>query len=47
MIMVTHDPQAASYADRVLLLSDGVIAGEINHPTAQGVAEALAQLGAK
>ncbi len=47
VIMVTHDPQAASYADRVLLLSDGVIAGEINHPTAQGVAEALAQLGAK
>ena len=45
--MVTHDPQAAAYADRVLLLSDGVIAGEINNPTAQGVAEALAQLGAK
>lgn len=47
VIMVTHDPQAAAYADRVLLLSDGVIAGEINNPTAQGVAEALAQLGAK
>ncbi|AJT41260.1 ABC transporter ATP-binding protein [Psychromicrobium lacuslunae] len=46
IIMVTHDPIAASYADRVVLLSDGQLAGELSNPTPQTVLAALAQLGA-
>jgi len=37
IIMVTHDPAAAAYADRVLLLADGRIAGEIANPTPETV----------
>lgn len=33
IVMVTHDPIAASYADRVLLLQDGRLVGEIGQPT--------------
>ena len=43
--MVTHDPAAAAYADRVILLADGRIAGSLDHPTADEVAERLAHLG--
>ncbi|NKV21101.1 ATP-binding cassette domain-containing protein, partial [Rhodococcus hoagii] len=32
VVMVTHDPVAASYADRVVLIADGRIAGEIDRP---------------
>ncbi|HEY0499093.1 MAG TPA: ABC transporter ATP-binding protein [Kutzneria sp.] len=46
VIMVTHDPVAASYADRVVLLADGRLAGEINQPTADSVLSALKHLGA-
>jgi putative ABC transport system ATP-binding protein len=46
VIMVTHDPVAASYADRVVLLSDGRIAGDIAAPTADSVIESLRELGA-
>ncbi|KAA2258775.1 ABC transporter ATP-binding protein [Solihabitans fulvus] len=45
VIMVTHDPVAASYADRVVLLADGHLAGEILHPTADSVLSALKHLG--
>ena len=45
VVMVTHDPTAAAYADRVLLLADGRIAGILNTPTADEVAERLAHLG--
>ncbi|WUW24029.1 ABC transporter ATP-binding protein [Streptomyces sp. NBC_01463] len=45
-IMVTHDPVAASYADRVVFLVDGRITGEMREPTAQGVAEHMALLEA-
>src|SRR5262249_54692071 len=38
VVMVTHDPVAAAYADRVLFLADGQIAGELHDPTAQSVA---------
>ena len=37
VVMVTHDPVAASYADRVLLMADGVVAGELLSPTAEQV----------
>ncbi|WP_460979987.1 ABC transporter ATP-binding protein, partial [Pseudactinotalea suaedae] len=33
VVMVTHDPAAAAYADRVVLLADGRIAGSISDPT--------------
>ncbi|MGO3090153.1 MAG: ABC transporter ATP-binding protein [Galactobacter sp.] len=46
VIMVTHDPVAAAAADRVVLLKDGRLAGEIVNPQVDQVAEALAVLGA-
>lgn len=44
VVMVTHDPIAASYADRVVLLADGAVAGEITAPTANDVIDALREL---
>jgi putative ABC transport system ATP-binding protein len=46
VVMVTHDPVAASYADRVVLLADGRLAGEITAPTTDTVLDALRHLGA-
>ena len=45
VVMVTHDPVAASYADRVVLLADGQVAGTLDAPTADEVARRLAHLG--
>jgi len=45
VVMVTHDPVAASYADRVVLLADGRLAGEIIAPTTDTVLDALRNLG--
>ncbi|MFD3747347.1 ABC transporter ATP-binding protein [Nocardia sp. NPDC058633] len=45
IVMVTHDPVAASYADRVVFLADGRIASELYNPTASTVAERLTHLG--
>jgi putative ABC transport system ATP-binding protein len=39
--MVTHDPVAASYADRVLFLADGRIVDEMPEPTADRVLERM------
>lgn len=44
IIMVTHDPAAASYADTVLLMKDGSIVGQLENPTVATVTEALASL---
>jgi putative ABC transport system ATP-binding protein len=41
VIMVTHDPIAASYADRVLFLADGRLVDELHEPTADGVLERM------
>ena len=41
VIMVTHDPSAAAYADRVVLLADGRVAGEISDPTPESVLAGL------
>ncbi|MFD3654400.1 ABC transporter ATP-binding protein [Streptomyces sp. 24-1644] len=38
VIMVTHDPVAASYADRVVFLADGSVRDELYEPTAEQVA---------
>jgi putative ABC transport system ATP-binding protein len=46
VVMVTHDPVAASYADTVLFLADGKIAGQMDAPTADLVAERMTHLGA-
>ncbi|SED78843.1 putative ABC transport system ATP-binding protein [Streptomyces misionensis] len=46
VVMVTHDPGAASYADRVLFLADGALAGRLDAPTAESVAERMTRLGA-
>jgi putative ABC transport system ATP-binding protein len=45
VVMVTHDPVAAAHADRVILLADGRIAGMLEAPSADVVAEQLAHLG--
>jgi putative ABC transport system ATP-binding protein len=44
VVMVTHDPVAASYADAVLFLADGRIVGQLHHPTAEAVAERMTAL---
>ncbi|MFC1404555.1 MULTISPECIES: ABC transporter ATP-binding protein [Streptacidiphilus] len=41
IVMVTHDPVAASYADRVLYLADGRIVDEMHTPTADAVLERM------
>jgi putative ABC transport system ATP-binding protein len=46
IVMVTHDPNAAAYADRTLILSDGRIVEDLDAPGADGVLAAMARLGA-
>ena len=41
VVMVTHDPTAASYADRVLFLGDGRIVDEMADPTSDRVLERM------
>ena len=41
VIMVTHDPVAASYADRVVFLADGRVRGELLDPAAADILDAL------
>ncbi|SEG69739.1 putative ABC transport system ATP-binding protein [Thermomonospora echinospora] len=45
VVLVTHDPVAASYADSVLFLADGHLVGHLADPTAEAVAERLTRLG--
>ncbi len=45
VLMVTHDPVAASYADSVVFLADGQIAGELHNPTAAQVSDRMTHLG--
>ena len=45
VVMVTHDPVAASYADRVVFLTDGRIAGGLDRPTPGSVLDAMKSLG--
>ncbi|MGK5673072.1 ABC transporter ATP-binding protein [Micromonospora sp. URMC 106] len=46
IVMVTHDPVAAAFADRVLFLADGRLVGSLEGPTADLVADRMTQLGA-
>jgi putative ABC transport system ATP-binding protein len=45
VVMVTHDPRVAGYADRVLFLADGRIVRELQHPTVEGILDELKRLG--
>jgi putative ABC transport system ATP-binding protein len=45
IVMVTHDPTAASYTDNVLFLADGKVDGEMSEPTAQRVLDRMRGLG--
>jgi putative ABC transport system ATP-binding protein len=47
IVMVTHDPTAASYADRVVFLVDGRVVDELAHPTAPAVLAVMARLAKK
>ncbi|MEV6641366.1 ABC transporter ATP-binding protein [Amycolatopsis sp. NPDC051371] len=44
-LMVTHDPVAASYADTVVFLADGRIAGELTGGTPERIAQRMTHLG--
>jgi putative ABC transport system ATP-binding protein len=46
IVMVTHDPRGAAYADRVVFLADGAVVGELEKPTADSVLERMRTLGA-
>ncbi len=45
IVMVTHDPIAASYADRIVFLADGRIVDEMHQPTAERVLERMKRFG--
>jgi putative ABC transport system ATP-binding protein len=44
VVMVTHDPVAASYADRAVFLADGRVVGEAHNPTADDVLDRIRDL---
>jgi putative ABC transport system ATP-binding protein len=45
IVLVTHDPVAASYAERVIFLADGRIVDEMSDPTAERVLDRMKQFG--
>jgi putative ABC transport system ATP-binding protein len=45
IVMVTHDPLAASYADRAVFLADGRIVGDLHDPTTDSVIDRIRHLG--
>ncbi|CAM5532890.1 hypothetical protein STANM309S_00760 [Streptomyces tanashiensis] len=47
VVMVTHDPVAAGYADRVVFLADGRLVDEMARPTADGVLDRMKAFDAK
>ncbi|MET9430066.1 MULTISPECIES: ABC transporter ATP-binding protein [unclassified Streptomyces] len=47
VVMVTHDPVAASYADRVIFLADGRVVDEMLRPTADGVLDRMKEFDTK
>lgn len=46
IVMVTHDPLAASYADRVVFLVDGKVVDDLQSPTADSVIDRMKRFGA-
>jgi putative ABC transport system ATP-binding protein len=47
IVMVTHDPLAASYTDRVIFLADGKVVDELRQPTSEKVLEKMKQLSTR
>ncbi|HVU91618.1 MAG TPA: ABC transporter ATP-binding protein [Jatrophihabitans sp.] len=47
VVMVTHDPVAASYADRVVLLADGRVVDDVPAPGVTAIADRLVRLGGR
>jgi putative ABC transport system ATP-binding protein len=47
IVMVTHDPIAASYADRVVFLADGRVVDEMAEPTSERVLDRMKELGSE
>ena len=45
IVMVTHDPVAAAYADRVVFLADGKVVDEVSSPTSEQVLDRMKKLG--
>jgi putative ABC transport system ATP-binding protein len=45
VLLVTHDPVTAAFADRVVFLADGRLAGSLEEPSADAIAERMAHLG--
>jgi putative ABC transport system ATP-binding protein len=45
IIMVTHDPNAAAYADRVIFLADGQVVDSLANPTAEAVLDTMKRIG--
>ena len=45
IVMVTHDPTAAAYADRIVFLADGQIVAEMREPTVERVIDQMKQIG--
>ncbi len=45
VVMVTHDPRAASYADRVVFVADGRVVNQLEHPTMDGILDELKSQG--
>ncbi len=45
VVMVTHDPLAASYADRVVFLADGRVVDEMSQPTGDSIIDRMKTLG--
>jgi putative ABC transport system ATP-binding protein len=47
IVMVTHDPVAAAYTDRVVFLADGVIVDELRRPDREQVLNKMQELAAR
>ncbi|QIX25725.1 ABC transporter ATP-binding protein [Nocardioides sp. JQ2195] len=47
IVMVTHDPVAAAYTDRVVFLADGRIVDELRHPDREAILDKMADLTAR
>jgi len=45
IVMVTHDPYSAAYADRVVFLDDGLVVAEILDPTADQIIDQMKHIG--
>ena len=45
IVMVTHDPVAASFADRIIFLADGKVIQEMRQPTPEKVLDLMKTLG--